>query len=72
MKKGRKQLTYTKQFAKEPMGKAREGAEKRMIDDMEEIAERQGFVIRRFSDMVVEPMYGKYVARITAQWERAR
>ena len=72
MRKNKKGFTYTKTFLNEPMGKAREGAEKRMIDDMEEIAEHQGFVIRKFSDMVIEPMYGKYVARITAQWERAR
>ncbi len=72
LKRAKKQLVITKEFWKEPLGNVREAIEKGMIDEAEDIAERQGFVIRRFSDVSWKQMYGKWIARLQASWARAK
>lgn len=71
-KAGKKQLVITKEFWKEPLGSARENIEKRMMDEAEEIAEREGMRIHKFSDISWKPMYGMWIARLQAAWGCAK
>lgn len=72
LKRAKKQLVITKEFWKEPLGNARDSIEKGMIDEAEDIAERQGFRINKFSEVSWKQMYGKWIARIQASWSKIR
>lgn len=72
MKQGNKQLVITREFWREPLGNAREGVEKGLADEAEDIAERHGFRIRKISDVSWKQMYGKWIARIQATWEKIK